>query len=59
MTAGGLWLGISAVQVGQHVQHPLELRWPALMWLLASAVADVALTGSLVFYLVRRFNNFP
>lgn len=31
----------------------LELRWPVLMWLVASAIADIALTTSLVFYLVR------
>ena len=56
--AGGLWLGASVEQFGKHPQlHILELRWPAVMWLVASALADIALTGSLVFYLVSGFNN--
>ena len=57
--AGGLWLGASVQQIGKAPQmHLLQLRWPVVMWLGSSALADVALTGSLVFYLVSRFNNF-
>ena len=56
--AGGLWLGASVERIGKHPQlYLLELRWPAVTWLVASALADVALTGSLVFYLVSGFDN--
>jgi hypothetical protein len=55
---GGLWLGASVKRIAKHPQlHLPELRWPAVMWLVASALADIALTCSLVFYLVCGFDN--
>jgi hypothetical protein len=57
MIAGGLWLGIRVAQISHRTHLLLELRLPTLLWLVSSAAADTALTGSLVFYLVRRCNN--
>jgi hypothetical protein len=46
-------MGISVLHISHHTQLLLNLRWPVIVWLIASAVADVALTGSLVLYMVR------
>jgi len=48
---GGIWLTITVLRVRQFVRKP-ELHWPALTWLLASAIADGTITVSLAYHLV-------
>jgi hypothetical protein len=52
MAGGGIWLAATVVHVQRFAKKPL-LHWPALTWLLASAIADVSITISLAFYLAR------
>jgi hypothetical protein len=54
MIGGGIWLGVTVISIRQFVRKP-ELHWPALTWLLASAIADITITTSLAYYLVRTF----
>ncbi|KAF4563993.1 hypothetical protein EYR36_003242 [Pleurotus pulmonarius] len=50
---GGFWTGITVTIIRRFDRKP-ELHWPALTWLLASAIADVTITVSLAFSLSRR-----
>lgn len=50
---GGFWTGITVTIIRRFDRKP-ELHWPALTWLLASAIADVIITASLAFSLSRR-----
>ena len=52
VTGGGIWLGVTVINIRLFSRKP-ELHWPALVWLISSAIADVTLTGSLTYYLVR------
>ncbi|RDB17460.1 hypothetical protein Hypma_001627 [Hypsizygus marmoreus] len=54
---GGIWLTVTVVHVRRYTRKP-ELHWPALMWLLASAIADVTITVSLSMHLRRRKTGF-
>lgn len=54
---GGTWLSVTVVHVRRYSRKP-ELHWPALLWLLSSAIADVTITISLVFNLARRKTGF-
>ncbi|KAF5340898.1 hypothetical protein D9758_012198 [Tetrapyrgos nigripes] len=45
--AGGLWTGID-VSIFKLLERKPDLRWPALVWLMASFVADAIITTSLV-----------
>jgi len=54
---GGTWLAYTVIVVRQFARKP-ELHWPALTWLLASAIADVFITGSLVYSLTKRKTGF-
>ncbi|KAL0958481.1 hypothetical protein HGRIS_000620 [Hohenbuehelia grisea] len=54
---GGAWTGATVVIIKRFIRKP-ELHWPALTWLLASAVADAIITSSLVFSLSRRRTGF-
>lgn len=54
---GGLWLTIRIIQIQRFNRKP-ELHTPALFWLLASALADVVITVSLVINLSRRRTGF-
>jgi len=55
--SGGIWLAVTVVNVRRFVEKP-ELHWPALMWLLASAIADITITISLAYYLAHRKSGF-
>lgn len=50
-SGGGIWLTIAVTEIRRFARKP-ELHWPALTWLLASAIADVLITASLTFSLV-------
>ncbi|KDQ22170.1 hypothetical protein PLEOSDRAFT_1109288 [Pleurotus ostreatus PC15] len=50
---GGFWTGITVTIIRRFDRKP-ELHWPALTWLLASAIADVIITASLALSLSRR-----
>jgi len=54
---GGLWLTRTIVHVQRFARKP-ELHWPALLWLLASGIADVTITLSLAINLARRKTGF-
>jgi hypothetical protein len=54
---GGLWLGVTVTIIKRFARKP-ELHWPALMWLLSSAIADVIITASLVWSLAKRKTGF-
>lgn len=54
---GGVWLSVTVVHVRRYARKP-DLHWPALVWLLASAIADVTITVSLAFNLARRKTGF-
>lgn len=54
LLAGGIWTGILIIQVRLFVRKP-ELHTPALVWFLASCIADVVITVFLVISLVRLF----
>ncbi|KAJ3576374.1 hypothetical protein NP233_g461 [Leucocoprinus birnbaumii] len=56
-SSGGIWLAWTVVHVQRFARKP-DLHWPALMWLLASAIADVLITVSLVYSLARRKTGF-
>lgn len=43
---------VTVTHVRRFARKP-ELHWPALTWLLASAIADVTITVSLAYNLVR------
>ena len=49
---GGIWTACRLGIIKLFARKP-ELHTPALVWFLSSCVADVLITGSLVFYLVR------
>lgn len=55
--AGGIWTGILIIQVRLFVRKP-ELHTPALVWFLASCIADVVITVFLVISLSRRRTGF-
>jgi hypothetical protein len=55
--AGGIWLTHTVTVVRLFAKKP-ELHWPALTWLLASAIADVIITVSLTVSLSRRKTGF-
>ncbi|KAL0949030.1 hypothetical protein HGRIS_009125 [Hohenbuehelia grisea] len=55
--AGGCWTGATVIIVKRFSKKP-RLHWPALMWLLASAVSDAIITCTLVFSLSRRKTGF-
>ena len=48
---GGMWLSVTVTQIRKFSRKP-ELHWPAMLWLVASAIGDVVITVSLVWYLV-------
>lgn len=50
-SGGGIWLTQTVTAVRRYARKP-ELHWPALTWLLASAIADVIITVSLTISLV-------
>ncbi|GLB38894.1 hypothetical protein LshimejAT787_0600560 [Lyophyllum shimeji] len=54
---GGVWLSVTVVHVRRYSRKP-ELHWPALTWLLASAIADITITTSLAYNLARRKTGF-
>lgn len=54
---GGTWLAYTVTAVQRFARKP-ELHWPALTWLLASAIADVIITMALVYNLARRKTGF-
>lgn len=54
MAGGGIWLTRTIINLDRFAKKPM-LHWPALTWLIASAVADITITASLCYYLVRRF----
>jgi len=54
---GGIWLTVTIVHIRRYARKP-ELHWPALTWLLASAIADVTITVSLAVNLARRRTGF-
>ncbi|TFK21502.1 hypothetical protein FA15DRAFT_78689 [Coprinopsis marcescibilis] len=54
---GGIWLSVTVTQIREFARKP-ELHWPALLWLLSSAIVDVVITISLVFHLSRRKTGF-
>jgi len=54
---GGAWLAYTVIAVQRFVRKP-DLHWPALTWLLASAIADVFITATLVFSLTKRKTGF-
>lgn len=56
-SGGGIWLAQTVVEVQRFARKP-DLHWPALMWLLASAIADVIITVSLVYSLAKRKTGF-
>ncbi|KXN86822.1 hypothetical protein AN958_09558 [Leucoagaricus sp. SymC.cos] len=56
-SAGGFWLAQTVVHVQRFARKP-DLHWPALTWLLASAIADVIITISLVYSLAKRRTGF-
>ncbi|KIY44999.1 hypothetical protein FISHEDRAFT_77027 [Fistulina hepatica ATCC 64428] len=49
--AGGTWLGYTVVHVQLFSKKP-ELHWPAILWLLPSAISDVFITAALVYNLL-------
>ncbi|KAG6830050.1 hypothetical protein H0H87_009461 [Tephrocybe sp. NHM501043] len=51
---GGVWLTVTVVHIRRYSRKP-ELHWPAMLWLLASAIADITITLSLSLNLVRLF----
>jgi hypothetical protein len=51
--AGAIWLTVTVIRVRQFSRKP-DLHNPALVWLLASAVADVVITSALVYSLSQR-----
>ncbi|KIY43982.1 hypothetical protein FISHEDRAFT_77902 [Fistulina hepatica ATCC 64428] len=55
--AGGTWLGYTVVHVQLFSKKP-ELHWPAILWLLPSAISDVFITAALVYNLARRKSGF-
>ncbi|KAG7096183.1 hypothetical protein E1B28_003633 [Marasmius oreades] len=54
---GGLWTSVMVRMVKLFARKP-ELHTPALTWLLASAIADVAITISLCWSLAQRKTGF-
>ncbi|XP_006462182.1 hypothetical protein AGABI2DRAFT_179048 [Agaricus bisporus var. bisporus H97] len=52
-TGGAIWLAHTVVDVKRFARKP-DLHWPALTWLLASMIADVIITFSLVHSLAKR-----
>ncbi|KAL0958479.1 hypothetical protein HGRIS_000618 [Hohenbuehelia grisea] len=56
-SAGGVWTCITVVSVRVFARKP-ELHWPALTWLLSSAISDVLITLALVWNLYRRKTGF-
>jgi hypothetical protein len=56
-TAGGIWLTFTIVHVKVYARKP-DLHWPALVWLLASGIADAMITLSLVINLVCTTHNY-
>ncbi|KAF5383048.1 hypothetical protein D9615_004798 [Tricholomella constricta] len=54
---GGVWLTVTVIIIRRYSRKP-ELHWPALVWLLASAIADVTITVSLATNLARRKTGF-
>lgn len=55
--SGGVWLTVTVIRVRLYSKKP-ELHWPALLWLLASAIADIIITISLAWNLARRRTGF-
>lgn len=55
--AGGLWTSAKLVIIKVFVRKP-ELHTSALIWFLASCVADVLITGTLVLSLTKRKTGF-
>ncbi|RXW24353.1 hypothetical protein EST38_g1478 [Candolleomyces aberdarensis] len=55
--SGGIWLSVTVVHIRRFSRKP-ELHWPALVWLLSSAIADILITVSLVYHLSRRKTGF-
>ena len=51
--AGGIWTTERLVAIKVFARKP-ELHTPALVWFLSACIADVLITISLVFTLVRR-----
>jgi len=54
---GGIWLTVTIIHIRRFARKP-ELHWPALLWLLASAIADVTITVSLTWNLAKRKTGF-
>ncbi|KAG6915779.1 hypothetical protein DXG01_009861 [Tephrocybe rancida] len=54
---GGVWLTATVVHIRRYARKP-ELHWPAMLWLLASAIADITITVSLTLNLARRRTGF-
>ncbi|GLB38883.1 hypothetical protein LshimejAT787_0600450 [Lyophyllum shimeji] len=54
---GGIWTGVKITIVKLFARKP-ELHNPALVWFLSSCVADVLITGSLVYSLSKRRTGF-
>ncbi|PFH47887.1 hypothetical protein AMATHDRAFT_151021, partial [Amanita thiersii Skay4041] len=54
---GGIWLTITVIHIRRFSRKP-ELHWPALTWLLASAITDVLITVTLTYNLSRRKTGF-
>ncbi|KAL4259964.1 DUF6534 domain-containing protein [Pleurotus pulmonarius] len=55
--AGGIWTCITVATIRVFSRKP-ELHWPALTWLLASAIADALITSTLVYSLYKRKTGF-
>ncbi|KAJ3576988.1 hypothetical protein NP233_g28 [Leucocoprinus birnbaumii] len=55
--AGGLWTTILITIVKLFSRKP-ELHWPALVWFLTAAIADIMITVTLVINLSRRKTGF-
>ncbi|KAF7430247.1 hypothetical protein PC9H_005949 [Pleurotus ostreatus] len=56
-TTGGIWTCITVATIRVFSRKP-ELHWPALTWLLASAIADALITSTLVYSLYKRKTGF-
>lgn len=54
---GGIWLTRTIINLDRFAKKPM-LHWPALTWLIASAVADITITASLCYYLARQKSGF-
>ncbi|CAA7268604.1 unnamed protein product [Cyclocybe aegerita] len=57
--AGGIWSSVATVHNGIYVQHlPAKLLSPALLWMVAAAVADLLIAAALSWSLYNRKTGY-